>query len=211
MLRMVVWALVAITVVARPAFAGGSVWDFDREVYRPGDLATAITAIAGGPDLGTPADGPFFAYLLAVEAHSEGAPYPVIPPGAVRVAEIQVVTGPYEEAPGVLVGPHHARFTFRVPDLPAGEYEVLHCNDPCTTTLADITWGRMRIAAPLASPPASPPIEGIEVDRTASAMAQWPLGSGALVASGLAAILVARRRAHGASVRHEDLRQRADR
>ena len=35
-----------------------------------------------------------------------------------------------------------------MPALAPGAYEILHCNDPCTTTLADIAWGRMVVARP---------------------------------------------------------------
>jgi hypothetical protein len=30
---------------------------------------------------------------------------------------------------------------FEIPDVPAGSYQILHCNDPCTTTLGDIVGG----------------------------------------------------------------------
>ena len=161
--RVIVFAavLVALAVVASPASAGGAVWHFAREGYQPGEIAISVTAIAWehNEQLGTPEDGPFYAYLVGLEklrelTSAETGSWPSIPDGAVRVAQIDVGLGPVEEYPGFFVGPHHARIQFRVPDLPDGNYQVLHCNDPCTTSLADITGGSLIIGP---APPVTPP------------------------------------------------------
>ena len=54
------------------------------------------------------------------------------------------------------LGPHHATLAFTVPDLAPGMYEVWHCNDPCTTTLGDLTWGTFWIGPVGAPVPISP-------------------------------------------------------
>lgn len=144
-LRITVLAAAALVLAPGTAHAGGSVWEFDRAQYQPGDVATGQAAIAWDhdADLGRPDEGPYHAWLLPPGVPQ--GPYPSIPDGALRVAEIEVRDGPVELEPGFLVGPHHARFRFPVPDLPPGIYAVLHCNDPCTSTLADITWGQVVI------------------------------------------------------------------
>lgn len=145
-------ALLLLVVTASPAAAGGAVWRFDRAAYRPGEVATAVTAIAWthNPDLGTPDDGPYKAYVIAaaILAESDGGGYPAIPEAAVPVGDLEIGLGPIEESPGFLVGPNHARVRFVVPALPDGTYDLLHCNVPCTTPLADITWGQFVIGSP---------------------------------------------------------------
>lgn len=156
------WAIalvvLAVGLWARPAQAGGSVWKFDAERYRPGERAFAWAAVAWehSPTLGTPEDGPYFVYLAPSEPGTPSPPWPPIPSDAVRVAEVVVDLEPYD-AGGVKYGPHHATIEFTVPDLPAGQYTVMHCNSPCTTTFGDVTFGLL-IVDPI-SPPAetSPP------------------------------------------------------
>ena len=144
----------------RPAAAGGAHWRFDHDAYQPGVVATGVTAIGWehNPGLGTPADGPYFAYLVPAEQPGEGVAvsWPSIPPGAVKVAQVEINEGPVEEAPGFWVGPHHARLQFTVPALPAGRYEVLHCNVPCTKALADIIGGTMVIGTEQVDPAPAP-------------------------------------------------------
>jgi hypothetical protein len=133
-----------------PAFGGGAVWKFDRDQYAPGEVATAVTGIGWehNPELGTPADGPYLAYLFRADADDfvGTKPWPNPPDNAVLVGEVEIGDGPVEEAPGFLVGPHHARLQFTVPSLPAGNYQVQVCNNPCTKTLADIIGGHLAIA-----------------------------------------------------------------
>jgi hypothetical protein len=149
----VIAAVVALAVPvlsAVPVAAGGSVWEFDREAYAPGEVAFAWAPVAWehSTSLGTPDDGAFFAWL-----HPSTSPDAASPPGradpaslpkAVRVGRLAISLDPYEIA-GMRLGPHHATVTFDVPDVPPGDYELLHCNAPCTTTLGDITWGTITI------------------------------------------------------------------
>ena len=143
---------------AGPAAAGGSTWEFDAERYRPGDTAFAWASVAWehNADLGTPRQGPYGAWLWRLDTQAVH-PYGTIPDDAVRVADVVVSRQPYEVG-GTRFGPHHATVEFVVPDLPPGRYELLHCNDPCTSTLGDITFGSLRIVAPpTPSTTAAPP------------------------------------------------------
>jgi hypothetical protein len=139
-----------------PAFAGGGMWKFDREGYEPGEVATAVVGVAWehDPELGTPAEGPYFAYLFPVDSVLT-KPWPNPPDGALLVGEVEVGPGPVEEAPGFRVGPNHARLRFTVPSLPAGRYEVRVCNRPCTKSLGDITWGVVAVGATASGPGAA--------------------------------------------------------
>ena len=199
-----------------PASAGGATWRFDRAAYQPGDLATGVTAIGWehNPDLGTPAEGPYLGYLVRAEPQGEAtaAAWPNIPRGATEVARVEVYEGPVEEAPGFWVGPHHARLRFTVPALPAGTYDVLHCNNPCTKPLADIIGGRIVIgsapdapaSASTTQPTPSTPVAGegstadapavrprSDTTATATAEAQW-LPSATIAAGAISLMAVVR-------------------
>ena len=103
-------------------------------------------------DLGTPDDGPYFAYISRTPAAVLQPP--TMPPDAQRVARLEISIRPYD-AGGVLFGPHHATVPFTVPKLSAGAYSLWHCNSPCTTALGDITPATFtvgRVAPPLSSP-----------------------------------------------------------
>ncbi|SRR6266545_3692979 len=132
---------------AQPAHAGGSVWQFDADHYQPGARAFAWATVSWehSDALGTPDDGPYFAYISR-SAPDMPSQFPAIPPGAVRVADVKIGLEPYDIG-GVRFGPHHATIEFVVPDLPPGEYDVVHCNSPCTTTLGDITFGTLTIGS----------------------------------------------------------------
>jgi hypothetical protein len=147
------------------AHAGGSTWNLDRESSEPGDVVTGWASIAWehNPDLGTPEDGPYFAFVAPVGPGFRFGTAATIPDGAIRVAEIQVHVEPYD-AGGVRFGPHHATLQFTVPDQPPGMYEIWHCNDPCTTTLGDLSWGVFWIGpvgerAPVSPNPLPPVID----------------------------------------------------
>jgi hypothetical protein len=170
----VVIALAGACFVAdSPAEAGGSTWMLDRESYEPGDVATGWASVSWehNPDLGTPEDGPYFAFVAPVGPGFGFGAAATIPDGALRVAEIQIHLEPYD-AGGLKFGPHHATLDFTVPDLAPGMYEVWHCNDPCTTTLGDLTWGTFWIG-PVGDPvPISPtppaPVNAVETPTTAA-------------------------------------------
>lgn len=122
-------------------WAGGAVWEFEG-YHRPGDVVESTTAVAWGhnPTLGAPEDGPYLVYL----APNDLVPmeWPGVPEEAILVGAVEVHTGPYwPEGEELEMGPHHATARFEIPDVAAGSYQVLHCNDPCTTTLGDIIGG----------------------------------------------------------------------
>jgi hypothetical protein len=100
------------------------------------------------PSLGTPNDGPYNAWVAPFAASpSAPAPGELIPAAAVQVAEIVVSLEPYGDGP-LRFGPHHAEVTFAVPDLPSGQYAVLHANAAGTKTLGDLVGGFFWIDPP---------------------------------------------------------------
>ena len=132
------WLMVT---AASSGSAGGAVWHFDDQEYQPGDIAEATTAVAWSHNgsLGTPDDGPFIIYLAPQEAVAES--WPGLPDGSIPVGIVEIHLGPYQEADGDWYGPHHAVARFEIPDVSPGEYQIAHCNSPCTKTLGDIIGG----------------------------------------------------------------------
>jgi hypothetical protein len=130
---------------AGPAEAGGSTWEFPDPEVAPGETVFAWVQVAWehNPSLGTPADGPWLAWIQRVDAQ-QAAPRQDGLGGAILVGEIMVFDEPYD-AGGIRFGPHHATISFVLPDVPGGEYELVHCNDPCTKSLGDVTWGSFRV------------------------------------------------------------------
>lgn len=131
------------------AHAGGANWYFDRPSYEPGDVVIATTPVTWGhnPQLGTPEDGPYGAWI-------EEMPGPEAPPStlAERVEFARYMTDVAIEAPpavdGQQPGGGKARVEFVLPDVPPGFYMLLHCNYPCTTQLGDITGGAFWVGPP---------------------------------------------------------------
>ncbi|MGI9601162.1 MAG: hypothetical protein ACR2QE_04720 [Acidimicrobiales bacterium] len=157
MRRVVVAGFVVLLLMlglASPARAGGSTWEFDGDPYAPGDtvFGWAQVAWSHNDQLGSPANGPYQAYLRRLTDDEIDYSYGLIPDDAVWVAEIVTSDDPYESG-GVKWGPHSATLEFVLPDVAPGEYEILHCNDPCTTTLGDITWGAFTVVAGAAPSP----------------------------------------------------------
>lgn len=130
------------------AMAGGAVWHFDGRDYRPGDIAEASSPVAWdhGSNLGTPEDGPYLLYVAPADA--DGTVWPAVPDDAILVGVVEISIGPYQAEDGYWYGPSQAVARFEIPQVPPGEYQILHCNDPCTTTLGDIIggWGLQVIA-----------------------------------------------------------------
>ena len=141
-MRRLVVIVTAVTVmmsIGIDARAGGAVWEFEG-YHRPGDIVESTTAVEWGhdPSLGRPEDGPYLVYLAPNDLVPQE--WPGIPDEAILVGVVAVRTGPYQ-SDGFSMGPDHAIARFEIPDVPAGSYQVLHCNDPCTTTLGDIIGG----------------------------------------------------------------------
>jgi hypothetical protein len=105
--------------------AGGSSWTFDQQHYQPGDTAFAWAAIAWehNASLGTPDEGPYHAFVIPVSSDAGEPLGPRTP-----VGDLIISLEPYGEAP-VRFGPHHAELTFIIPDVPPGEYVLVHAND----------------------------------------------------------------------------------
>jgi hypothetical protein len=144
-------ALAAVTLAApAPAGAGGGDWLYPhRDRYEAGQqvllvgYTEAIARSTGDDSVLAKAalrgDGPYYAYLrvdpAAVErdAPRDGSPWPYIHPADRRMAQVTA-----EE-----VTPTASRYfslrvsaSFRLPrELERGTYQVIVCNDPCTTTL----------------------------------------------------------------------------
>lgn len=136
--------------------AGGSVWHFDDQEYQPGDIAEATTTVAWSHNssLGTPEDGPFVIYMAPQDAVAEA--WPGLPDGSVPVGIVEIHLGPYQEADGEWYGPHHAIARFEIPDVSSGDYQIAHCNSPCTKMLGDIIggWNLHVVAGPNGRPAA---------------------------------------------------------
>lgn len=143
-------ASIIVIAMATTADAGGSVWQFEGHEYQPGDIAEATTSVAWSHDndLGTPEDGPYFLYLAP--ADTEWVSWPPDPEGSMLVGIVAIDLGPFEAADGDTYGPHGATARFEIPDVATGEYQVIHCNDPCTKQLGDVIggWGLAIVAGP---------------------------------------------------------------
>lgn len=115
-------------------------WEFEG-YYRPGDVVESSTSVSWGhnSDLGTPGDGPYFIYLGGID--TEPGMMSAIPDDVLLVGVVEVHLSPHRSADGSMIGPNHAIARFEIPDVPAGLYQILHCNDPCTTTLGDVIGG----------------------------------------------------------------------
>jgi hypothetical protein len=134
-------ALLAAVSSAGPAAAGGSSFSYDRASYRPGEQASAWSTAYDLEQFLR--DGPFAAWIVPVDDHAWGE----VPDGAVFVGRIVPHAGPYE--PSNVISPNHLTLDFTVPDLPPGEYTMVDCNQPCTTSIQEVTWGgSFRIVAP---------------------------------------------------------------
>ena len=132
-----------VVLVVGSARAGGAMWDFnDKQHYEiafvPGDTVEASTSVwISARDLGQPEDGPYHGYL--VKPSEEGPWPPPVPEGAIYLGEITIEERTQDHGT--------ARLTFTVPDVEPGDYRLLHCNDPCTTSLGDIMTTPFTVAA----------------------------------------------------------------
>lgn len=153
-MRKLIIATGAVTIwllIPTPVHAGGSVWHFEG-YHRPGDVVDASTTAAWGhdPGLGTPADGPFLLYLVPADSEPDtflGIPAEPLLVGSVHIDQSHRTPGTSTTA---LATAH-----FEIPSVPPGEYQIVHCNEPCTTTLGDIIggWGLRVIGGDRGRPP----------------------------------------------------------
>ena len=133
-LMIVLWMGAAL-----PTVAGGAVWEFEK-YQSPGEEVVATTAVAWDHSpRGTPEQGPYFVYLAPMEVEFT---WPDLPEEALLVGLVEVYEGPYQDRAGYSMGPNHAIARFEIPDIEPGSYQILQCNDPCTSTLGDIVGGR---------------------------------------------------------------------
>ncbi len=134
--------IAALVILGGVAVGGGANFDWNGQpsydiAFSPGDQVEGSSSVwIRGRDLGKPEDGPFFAYL----SPQRRASWPP-PEDAIGLGEVTI--DPYPEGASHSV----ARVSFAVPDVPPGDYLVLHCNDSCTTELGDITPTLLTIAA----------------------------------------------------------------
>lgn len=159
-----------VVTAASSGSAGGSVWHFDDAEYQPGDIAETTTSVSWSHHgaLGTPGDGPFVIYLAPMDAVAES--WPGLPDGSLPVGIVEIHPGPYLGADGEWYGPNYAVARFEIPDVAPGEYQIAHCNSPCTTTLGDIIggWDLHVIAGQNGRPPAE------IADEVWSALEEYP-------------------------------------
>jgi hypothetical protein len=150
-------AIIFVTLTAAPALAGGAVWELD-DYYPPGDVVESATGAAWGhnPDLGTPSDGPFFVYMA--KADDLPSSWPGVGPRWMLVGLVEIVSSDRN-------GYATAIARFEIPDVPAGSYQLYHCNDPCTTTLGDVigSWP-FRVLEGTAGRPASVVAEEVRAE-----------------------------------------------
>jgi hypothetical protein len=142
------------------ASAGGSSLVPDRDSYQPGEQATMVGETGAG-QLGTVEDGPFFAYLRVdrdLAAESSPDTWPFVHPSDLPLGELVLATSGRAGDPGVQVS-----LIFTIPlTLEPGTYEVVYCNDPCTTGLGDLIGGTIHVGGP---PPVPVPAERCGVTR----------------------------------------------
>ncbi len=128
----------AVVFLVPEAAAGGSVLEWDRFAYTPGEVAVAEGSFGRGCcGRGTPDDGPFYVYAFRGGWPRDGEPF--VPDDGILLGRIEVVDT--ENRHELWTG----RLEFTVPDLPPGIYGVTHCNDPCTTMLGDVVHFPLRI------------------------------------------------------------------
>ncbi len=117
-----------------PAHAGGSVLTFPRPWYRPGDQALGHDRVWFRQGYPSRPLGPFYAVLVPKPKWwNHLTPYP---DNAIRLGRIQL-RATAEPTIGL------ATVSFRVPDVPPGEYGISPCVSPCegATGIGDLVAG----------------------------------------------------------------------
>jgi hypothetical protein len=153
LLAVVLAAGVALLVASAPASAfNDEAFNFDRAGYRPGDEAIGRAGVNWEGNLlyGTPVDGPYYVYALplGIGPTYDEAGLPIIPADARRIDDIEIRNEPINSYPGYEVGPYSAIVQFNIPDdMAPGTYKIVHCNDPCTKRLGNLTDSEFTVLA----------------------------------------------------------------
>jgi hypothetical protein len=141
MRRWLTLSIVSVLVLTYPlpaASGGGATFDFGSDYLVIGDDVTGRTGVwLGAKRSGHLGDGPFHAYLVPANTHF---PEEGLPQEATWLAPIS-----FEPEPGPYAT---ATVSFRVPDVPPGDYSLMVCDVPCTTqSVGDLIGGWFTIAS----------------------------------------------------------------
>lgn len=133
--------MIALALLAfRPdaAQAGGAVWNFNKEIFQPGERATGRVTFGSGSNEGKVSDGPFQGYLVP---GTGGIDPPKIPANAIPVGEIAIRSNGGASQ-------WIASISFTVPNATSGRYALEMCNQPCrVSAVEEISFGSVIIAA----------------------------------------------------------------
>jgi hypothetical protein len=154
-LAAMTWA-VASAATAGPAGAGGADWiTAARDRYEPGQTVVMIGYGQAADD--QQSSSPYHAWLRVDPVEAEAPEAPILRPTDRRVAPVVVER---------LAAPdrwrtHRASITFDLPaDLPPAPYQVVICNEPCTTAGLGTFW---------------PETVHVGVEPTSPVVRDWPL------------------------------------
>lgn len=146
--QILIGFFLTIATLATSAVAGGGSWmEPYRSSYQPGDTVIMRGDVSPG-SFGTTQEGPFFAYLrVDPKAASAANPhtYPNIHESDIYLGELQL-RGREESLIEVSI-------TFALPaDLSDGNFEIVYCNDPCTSGFGDFIGGWVAVRTPRPAP-----------------------------------------------------------
>ena len=135
--------------LASAALAGGGSWiEPYRTQYQPGDTVV-MRGDAGPGSLGELESGPFYAYLRVDPLTAAAANFHTFP----NIHESDIYLGELQ-LKGREGWFYDISITFTLPDVPDGEYEIVYCNDPCTSGFGDFLGGWIMVKTPrLPAPP----------------------------------------------------------
>ena len=157
--RRLVSAVVAVAIVAAAgtAMAKGRGLRFEHDAYAPGEMAVGTATVHVWPGSGQPEDGPYAAYLVR-----GGQPlwFGHLPRTALSIGELDTRGLEPVRTDGAREAMYNVRFTFEVPEVRGGEYQVWVCRKECGSGSAfgDLVYGPIRIAdADSADPAATAP------------------------------------------------------
>ncbi|MDJ0952422.1 MAG: hypothetical protein QNJ81_01960 [Acidimicrobiia bacterium] len=185
-LRRTLFAAVAavfILISVGPVQAGESWLEPSQERVNAGDQVE-LTGLVSRGQLGWVDDGPFFVYL-------HGTEYGIVTVAADGGTATDVALGE------LIVDDRGGRVAVSasvvIPgETPAGEYQVVVCNDPCTTGLGDLVGGAIHVD------PAEVPVRRLSLapypDRPTSMSPLWVGISAALATTVLVIALSVRQR-----------------